>query len=245
MVLEEDFLENDQAIPGQNFVCLSFVSPADNIAKKEELYMKEFLKKYCEELGVELDKAMDFVKKYEDFKFSNIDGLNKMYNEQNEGVCSIRGLKVRGVFDSIKEAQMRAKKLQKMDNTFHVFVGQVGFWLPWDPEPSNIDNEEYTESQLNDLVKNYKENSRNKEELFLMESRERFKEQNKTTELNTNDQNTDGQTLSETKELVFDSRTSAKSDPLNTTDNVEDLNAKSEENLTQIKDELFEQENLR
>ena len=72
-----------------------------------------------------------------------------------------------------------------------------------------------------------------------------IKEQNKTTELNTNDQNTDGQTLSETKELVFDSRTSAKSDPLNTTDNVEDLNAKSEENLTQIKDELFEQENLR
>ena len=43
-----------------------------------------------------------------------------------------------------------------MDNTFHVFVGQVGFWLPWDPEPSNISDEEYTESQLNDLVKNYK-----------------------------------------------------------------------------------------
>ena len=78
MVLEEDFLENDQPIPGQNFVCLSFVSPADNIAKKEELYMKEFLKKYCEELGLDLEKAIDFVKKYEDFKYSNSDGLNEL-----------------------------------------------------------------------------------------------------------------------------------------------------------------------
>jgi hypothetical protein len=33
--IKEDFLEVDQKIPGQNYVCLSFVSP-DNFLKKKD-----------------------------------------------------------------------------------------------------------------------------------------------------------------------------------------------------------------
>ena len=41
----EDFLEVEQKIPGQNYVCLSFISP-ENIIKNKELYkVKYFLKK--------------------------------------------------------------------------------------------------------------------------------------------------------------------------------------------------------
>ena len=32
----EDFLDVDQPIPGQNFVCLSFVSPEKNILQKDK-----------------------------------------------------------------------------------------------------------------------------------------------------------------------------------------------------------------
>lgn len=247
MTLEEDFLENDTPIPGQNFVCLSFVSPDNQIEKKEQLYMTEFLKRTCENFGLDKEKALEFSERYSDFKYANQDTINKMFNEQNEGVCSVRGLKVRGVYDTLKEAQVRAKVLQRRDQSFHVFVGQVGFWLPWDPEPSQVSNEEYLESQLNDLVKNYKENQKDKEEYFATETRQRSEKAKQeglenssqnTVELNTNDSanNDDG----EEKELVFDSRNMHKTDPVNTTDNVDDLNTKSEENLQQVKDELFD-----
>ena len=34
----EDFLEVDQSIPGQNYACISFVSP-EEVLKKKELFM--------------------------------------------------------------------------------------------------------------------------------------------------------------------------------------------------------------
>ena len=37
-----ELLENDQPIPGQNYVCLSFVSPNSLIEKRENFYMQEF-----------------------------------------------------------------------------------------------------------------------------------------------------------------------------------------------------------
>ena len=39
-----DFLNTDTAIPGQNYCCLSFVSPEKVIRNKETFFMKEFLK---------------------------------------------------------------------------------------------------------------------------------------------------------------------------------------------------------
>ena len=41
---EEDFLNNDMPIPGQNFVCLSFISPEKIIKNKELYYMHNFVK---------------------------------------------------------------------------------------------------------------------------------------------------------------------------------------------------------
>ena len=35
--LKEDFLEVDQSVPGQNYVCLSFLSP-ENVLKQKEMY---------------------------------------------------------------------------------------------------------------------------------------------------------------------------------------------------------------
>ena len=72
----EDYLENDQQIPGQNFVCLSFVSPESIIEKKEVFYMNEFFKKTCEEMGINKNDALNYLKKYEDFKFGNKDTLD-------------------------------------------------------------------------------------------------------------------------------------------------------------------------
>ena len=45
-----------------------------------------------------------------------------------EGIrnCNVRGLKIRGVYNTQEEANKRAEYLQKIDPNFHVFVGEVG-----------------------------------------------------------------------------------------------------------------------
>jgi hypothetical protein len=77
-----------------------------------------------------------------------------------EGIsnCKIRGVKIRGVFSTLEEASKQAKKLQEVDPAFHVFVGEVGKWLPWDPEPDSVKDQIYREEELQKLMKGYLEN---------------------------------------------------------------------------------------
>lgn len=84
-----------------------------------------------------------------------------------EGItnCSLRGLKVRGVYDTREEAEARAKFLQKADPDFHVFVGEVGKWLPWDPNPNTAKDQVYGEEELQNLMKGYKENQEKAKEM--------------------------------------------------------------------------------
>ncbi len=90
----------------------------------------------------------------------------------------MRGLKIRGSYGQKEEAEARAKKLQKMDPDHNIYVGQVGKWLPWDPSPSAIPDQEYAEEQLNNLMKKYKENEEAREQ-FHKEQRDRARK-NKT-----------------------------------------------------------------
>ena len=163
-VEEVDYLENDQAIRGQNFVCLSFLSP-ESCVQDKQLYT--FYK-----MSESKDDFNTFKEKYEVFRLNESDNINKEFNELNEFSTSVRGLKVRGVYDSIGEAKHRAKKLQKSDPTFNVFVGQVGFWLPWDPSPGEVQDQEYMNDQLNTLMKSYKENQESKDLLWEKNKRE-------------------------------------------------------------------------
>ena len=150
---EVDYLEVDKPIPGQNYVCLSFVSPEKVLENKSHFFIKEFMKSLNNDFNQD-----DIEKKYDDFIYQNKDSLQKRFDDSNDGRTSIRGLKVRGIYDTRREAEVRAKVLQRMDKSFNVFVGQVGYWLPWDPEPDNIENQEYVEKDLNNLVKSYKDN---------------------------------------------------------------------------------------
>jgi hypothetical protein len=44
-----DYLEVDDAIPGQNYVCLSFLSPETLIQNKEAFKCVKFLQSYCKD----------------------------------------------------------------------------------------------------------------------------------------------------------------------------------------------------
>lgn len=197
----EDFLEADNPIPGQNYVCLSFISP-DEIMKNKELYLfnrymtqkcgewekdiDDIIKKCDSDLKTKLEKELknklklqlkytydQFKSNFDDFKYKFSDQLDKDFNEISDYKTSMRGVKVRGVYETLKETEIRAKQLQKRDRSFHVFVGSVGQWLPWDPCADKVQNEEYLESELNTLMQEYKKNEVNKDIFYEDQKREK------------------------------------------------------------------------
>lgn len=82
---------------------------------------------------------------------------------------------MRGVFETLKEAQVRAELLRRMGDTkFDIFVGQVGVWCPWSPNPEDIQEQEYAETQLNTLMKQYKNNMTQKDEFYELRKQEKM-----------------------------------------------------------------------
>jgi hypothetical protein len=47
---EVDYLDEDKPIRGQNYVCLSFVSPEDVIRNKEIYYLENYLSKFSKDV---------------------------------------------------------------------------------------------------------------------------------------------------------------------------------------------------
>jgi len=193
---KEDFLEVDSKIPGQNYVCLSFVSPEKLLKEKELFFTTKFLDYLINDssqlvqdirekmLNKELMLNYDNVKQlYEDWKYSKNEDIELEFYELNDYKTTMRGIKVRGVYDSYKEATVRAQVLRRKDSSFNVFVGQVGYWLPWDPECEAVPEQEYQEGQLNELVKKYKENLNNRDNLYDQVKNERIEKAKK--EVNT------------------------------------------------------------
>lgn len=179
---ETDYLDEDQPIRGQNYVCLSFLSPEDVIANKDVFVFQNYMKNVSKDVATLLDSLVVkypndqqlvdtirdnyrhlFTEKemQDDFRFfKNLRGdeLDKEFAQANEFRTSVRGIKVRGVYDTLGEAQNRAQYLKRQGDKFDIFVAQVGCWCPWNPNPESIENVEYTEAQLNTLMKQYQEN---------------------------------------------------------------------------------------
>lgn len=197
---EVDYLDEDKPIRGQNFVCLSFLSPEDVLANKEvfffEKYMASYLhqmhelfnnlvQKYPDDAGLfttiketnpQFFNTEAFQDDYRIFKSANSYEMDKEFQEKNDFRTSMRGIKVRGVFDTLKEAQNRAEILKKMGDKFDIFVAQVGCWCPWSPSPEDLENAEYAETQLNTLMKKYKENMTLKDEHFERRKQEKIEQ---------------------------------------------------------------------
>jgi hypothetical protein len=174
-----DFLNADTTIPGQNYCCLSFVSPEKVLKDKSIFIMTEFLKDYCDKEKLTYN---DVNEKYKDFIYSNGDKMQREFDDKNEFKTSVRGLKVRGVYDSRGEAENRAKILHRMDQDHHVFVGSVGQWLPWDPEADGIEGQEYVDEGLNNLMGEYKKNQMDKDQFFEERKKEKMEDQMKAVE---------------------------------------------------------------
>lgn len=103
---------------------------------------------------------------YKDFMFKHQTDLEDKFHAKNNFRTTIRGMKIRGSYPTEAEAVARAKKLQRSDPIHHIFVGAVGKWLPWDPNPNGIKDQVYANDQLNQLMKNHKDNDESLENFY-------------------------------------------------------------------------------
>lgn len=155
---EVDYLDEDAPIPGQNYCCLSFISPEKVLQQKDRFIMKKFIKAFENEEGDLVIKHSEFDSKYEDFVTQHNEKLEQDFQKEVGFQTSVRGVKIRGIYNTYDEAAKRAHAIQKLDRSFHIFVARVGVWLSWDPSADDIQDQEYLEKELNELMKNYKSN---------------------------------------------------------------------------------------
>ena len=161
-----------------------------------------------------------FESHFRTFCDKNEESLNLRFNREHAFQTSTRGLKVRGVFNTQEEAEIRCKKLREVDPNHDIFVGPVGMWIPWDPDAYKTGRIEFMEEELNQL---HSEKLKN-EELAKQAFDQRVKDAKKKAileniELAKNSGNVLTQTIDESGNLVgvnntvnFDEREAADTD---------------------------------
>jgi len=200
---ECDYLDEDKPIRNQNYCLLSFVSPEDVLLNKETFYFNKFLDNFAKDMKTLFDgiqskypdstDLIDTIKtnhgyifnstemndQYKFFKSCNSSDIESDFHRENNFMTTMRGIKVRGVFDTIEEAKNRSEFLKRTDDKFNIYIAQVGCWCPWSPDPNDLQNQEYAETQLNTLMKQYKQNMQNKDEIFENRKNELIDKANK------------------------------------------------------------------
>jgi len=232
------FLEADDEIRGQKYICLSFLSPEKVLAKKDIFFFSKFLEFYAMEykvtatesflmgklkdiqsilsdvelaienesgsegkaaLAAKVSKARETLatttaadleahvkanlsdfktntlqEAYERYMLMHKTKLEDEFHAAGNFQTSIRGLKCRGVYGSYDQATARAQQLHKKDPYFNVYVAEMGAWLPWDPEPEEVPEQQYSNEQLNKLMGSYRENAAKRDAFFEEEKRQKM-----------------------------------------------------------------------
>lgn len=189
-VSERDYLTEDPQLRGQNYVCLSFLSPEDILTKKDVFFFHKYLSQFSNDVKTlfegllsrypndadlirsvqdnykYLGDVSDLQTHYDVFLALHANGLEEEFAKANDFQTSVRGIKVRGVFESLQEAQNRCQVLKRQGDKFDIYVAQVGVWCPWAPRADQVENQEFAETHLNTMMKKFQENMQLRDQMF-------------------------------------------------------------------------------
>lgn len=132
-----------------NFISVKYGPKIDDL-------MKDF-----EEFVVEENhnlKSRNVKEDYTRFLDSKEDELQKKYDIETEFRTNVRGLKIRGSFETESEARTRAKILQNIDSNFDTYVGEVGAWMPFHPDAYKTGDVQFLNDELNQLFHEKRDN---------------------------------------------------------------------------------------
>jgi len=158
-------LTNDTEIDGQKFVCLSIIfrKHQEHLMQEHEKYKKELTEEKLENERKSENTEPRITEVTEEPRITEIVEENEENNEKEDVETEPKFdsnfgcIKIRGVFSTYNEAKEHAKQLQKIDPYFNIWVGEVGKWLPLDPNPDSVKDQQYYESELNALLGNEKQ----------------------------------------------------------------------------------------
>jgi len=147
------------------------------IAYKHNMNVDDLIADFNEFVKEETDKLhkSGIEDDFKNFLDRSEDKLTEKFNREHSFQTSVRGLKIRGVFATQEDAEIKSKKLRDHDKHHDIFVGPVGVWVPWDPDAYKTGRVEHMEDELNEL---HKEKMKN-EEMAKVEFEERVRETKK------------------------------------------------------------------
>jgi len=211
---------------------LNFISYKYNVSFEDVSNdFKDFVKEERETLS-----KSNMTDDYKTFLDNNETELDKSFNRLHNFQTTTRGLKIRGSYPSMEEAELRCKLLREIDPNHDIMVGPVGMWMPWEPEAYKTGRVEYMEEELNQLMHEKTKNESNAKTAFdqrIKETKQKAIEENvKKAEKSGN---TLSQTLDEQGNLVGVNNS-----------NTQEFALKEQENIStaDICMELFEGENI-
>lgn len=211
---------------------LNFVSYKHHIPFEDlSVDFTDFIKEEKEALT---NSSMD--DEYKTFLERNEDELEKQFNTEHNFQTSIRGVKVRGVWETMEEAELRCKLLRELDPNHDVFVGPVGMWMPFDPEAYRTGRVEHMEEELNQLMAEKTKNEANAKAAFeqrVKESKQKAIEDNIKNAEKSGNRLT--QTIDEEGNLIGVNNLNTQESALGEQENI---------SVSDIRRELFEGENI-
>tara|TARA_A100001015_G_C15000416_1_gene718211 strand:- start:1300 stop:2115 length:816 start_codon:yes stop_codon:yes gene_type:complete len=266
METQKDLLDEDKAIAGQKFCCISFISPEKIIKRKNIYFFEQFLNQWefskslvkyrnflhflSYKYNLDFDKVIqdfdEYVKSekdelsysnllddYKNFLDANEEILLEKFNKENNFQTNVRGIKIRGSFNSLPEAELRCKMLREVDPHHNIGICPVGMWVPMDPEAYKTGRVEYLEEELNKLMHEKQKNEKSAKEQFENRVINAKKTAiNKNIELAKKTGNKLTQNLNEDNQLV------------STTNISQESNLGENSTLNDIRKELFEGNNI-
>ena len=173
---------------------------------------------------------------YKTYLDNHEEELQKKFDVAHNFQTSTRGLKVRGVYPTEEEAELRCKMLREIDPNHDIMGGPVGMWMPWDPEAYKTGRVEYMEEELNQLMHEKQKNEANAKAAFeqrVKETKQQAIEENIKKAEKTG--NTLSQTIDENGNLIGVNNASTHEFALGEQENI---------STADICKELFEGENI-
>jgi hypothetical protein len=154
-----------------------------DIRAKIEVNEEEFATSCLHDYSLDYDEIYD---RFVIYRAENQTPMDQQFANENNDQTSVRGVKIRGVYSTREEAKERAEFVNKTIEPFvDAHIGQVGYWLPWDPDPDSIKDVHYQNKELNELMGKYHENVKERNEFYEERKREMVDDANKNTRAET------------------------------------------------------------
>lgn len=245
----EDIIKRREHFYFQNFVkhwdfaksMEKFIQFMNFVSYKYDLVFDELvdnLKDFTENEKESLLKS-NIESEYKTFLDEHEDKLAEEFGRRHEFQTSVRGIKVRGVYATMEEAELRCKMIREVDPNFDVYVGQVGMWVPFHPEAYKTGRVEYLEEELNQLMHEKMKNEKQAKQNFdqrVKDSRRKAIEEN--IQLAQENNNTLTQTIDNDGNLVGIKNMNTQETMLGR------MKDKDEVSVQDVRQELFEGENI-